>query len=80
MWVDKPDLDLTFLESELDRTLAIWKACLVKEDEIMSYSEATAREDLDGDVSSKALSKRQETLEVGIDAILGEVLIWSGLN
>ena len=57
MWVNNPDLDLSFMDSELDRTLAIWKARLAEEDELMTYSEAAAREDLEGDISSKALSK-----------------------
>ena len=72
MWANNPDLDLSFLENELDRTLAIWKARLAEEDELMTYSEAAAREDLDGDVSSKALSKSQALLDAEIDSILSE--------
>lgn len=43
MWVNNLDLELSFLDSEQDRTLAILKARLAEEDELMTYSEAAPR-------------------------------------
>lgn len=73
-WVNNPDLNLSFLESEHDKTLAIWKARLAEEDELMTYSEAAARGDEDGDVSSKSLSKSQAAFDVEIDALLTDAV------
>ena len=56
MWVHNPDADLSFLEGELEKTLAMWKERLAEEEELMTYSEAAAKGDLGGEVSSKALS------------------------
>lgn len=72
LWVNNADLNLSFLESENDKTLTIWKACLAKEDELMAYSEAASGGDDDGDVNSKALSKSQVALDVEIDALLSD--------
>lgn len=72
LWVSNPDLDLCFLEGELDKTPAIWKARLAEEEELMTYREAAAKGDLDGEVSSKAASKCTMTLEAEIDALIYE--------
>ena len=72
MWVHNPDADLSFLEGELDKTVAMWKERLAEEEELMTYSEAAAKGDLGGEVSSKGLTKDQALLEAEIDALLGD--------
>ena len=73
MWANNPDLDLSFLEGELDNTLTIWKARLAEKDEIMTYSEAAAKGELDEEVSSKVISKGNTTLDAEVDALMGKV-------
>ena len=41
----------------MDKVVAIWKERLAEEEELMTFSEATAKGDLGGEVSSKGLSK-----------------------
>ena len=64
-------MDLSFLEGELDNTLATWRVRLEEEEELMTYSEASAKGDLDGEVSSKT-AKSAATLEAEVDALMAE--------
>ena len=79
-WVNNPDMDLTFLEGELEKTLAIWKARLKEEDEIMSRSEAISKDDYVDEVSSKVAPRSSATLEAEIDALLGEGAVEEGMS
>ena len=53
IWSMNADLDLSFLEGEQESTLARWKARLEKE-ELFTFTEAAARDDDGGEISSKA--------------------------
>ena len=71
IWMMNPDLDLSFLEGELEITLATWRTCLEDQEELMTFSEAAAKGDLDGDVSSKT-AKSIATLEAEVDVLIVE--------
>ena len=75
LWSTNPDLDLSFLEEELEPTLAKWKVRL-EEEELLTFSEAAARDvskgNQDGEVSSKATSKNGASLVAEIDALMEE--------
>jgi hypothetical protein len=76
MWVNNPDVNLSFLEGDLERTLVLWQARLKEEEEDnMSLSLAISKDDYIEDASSKAAPKGASSLDVEIDAMLGDNIV-----
>ena len=76
MWVNNPEVNLSFLGGELERTLELWQARLKEEEEDnMSLSFAITKDDYIEDASSKAAPKGASSLDAEIDAILGDDVI-----
>ena len=76
MWVNNPDVNLSFLGDDLERTLALWQARLKEEEENnMSLSLAISKDDYVEDASSKAAPKGASSLDAEIDALLGDEVV-----
>lgn len=73
MWVNNPDVNFSFLEGDLEKTLALWRARLKEEEEEnRSLSMAINKDDYIKDASSKAEPKSVMFLDAEIDALLGD--------
>ena len=73
MRVNNPDVNLSFLEGDLEKTLALWRARLKEEEEEnRSLSMAISKDDYIEDASSKAAPKSVMSLDAEIDALLGD--------
>ena len=74
--MNNPSVDLSFLGGELEKSLELWQARLKEEEEDnMSLSMATTKDDYIEDASSKAAPKDTSTLEAEIEAIMGDAVI-----
>ena len=69
-------MNLSFLEDDLERTLALWHDRLKEEEEDnMSLSLAIYKDDYIEDASSKAAPKGASSLDAEIDAMLGDDVV-----
>lgn len=76
MWVNNPDVNLSFLGEDLERTLVIWRARLKEEEEDnISLSLAINKDDYIEDTSSKAAPKGASSLDTEVDAMLDDDVI-----
>lgn len=73
MLVNNSNVNLSFLEGDLEKTLELWQARLKEEEEDnRSLSMAISKEDNIEDASSKAAPKNALSLDAEIDALLGD--------
>lgn len=72
VWEHNQDIDIPFMEGEAEGLIRTWKARLEEEKELGSVtaSGVVTEADFIGELSSKELSKSQETLNAEIDALL----------
>lgn len=73
MRVNNPDVNLSFLEGDLEKALALWRARLKEEEEEnRSLSMAISKDDYIEDASSMAAPKSVISLDAEIDTLLGD--------